>query len=77
MKDIKLQKLIKLLHDGFLRVSRERENSQTIKSRGATSSLQRHFKTQESPIEKFAFKTTRFESIEKTKSIGGSKETWN
>jgi len=37
MKDETLQKLIKLLHDRFLReLSRERENSQTIESRGKT-----------------------------------------
>jgi len=40
-----------------------------------TSGLQWYFKTQESTIEKIAFKATRLGSIEKTKSIGESKET--
>ena len=61
----------------FLRTFWERGNSQTIKSRGMPSGLQTHYKTQESTIEKFTFKATRLGSIKKTKSIGGSKETWN
>jgi len=48
MKDETLQKLIKLLYDGFFR-----------------------------ELLGIAFKATRLGSIEKTKSIGGSKETWN
>jgi len=78
MKDITLQKLIKLLHNGFLRELLGKEK--TLKQLRAEVRLREAsmtFQNSNSPIEKSAFKTTRFGSIEKTKSISESKETWN
>ena len=80
MKDETLQKLIKLLHEGFMREFFGKEK--TLKQLRAEARLRgfndisKLTKTQFT-IEKFAFKTTRLGSIEKTKSIGESKETWN
>jgi len=78
MKDITLQKLIKLLHDGFLRERLGKEK--TLKQLRAEARL-RGFngisKLKKAQLKNFDFKTTRLGSIVKIKSIGGSKETWN